>query len=314
MKVLALTRYGRLGASSRLRFYQYLPRLEQSGIAVTVAALSSDEYVAQLYAGRRPGWASIAADYVRRAGRLTSLGAYDLLWLEKELFPGAPALAERLLSRTGPPYVVDYDDATFHRYDRSGNPVLRHGWPHKIDVVMREAALVIAGNRYLAERARAAGARRVEILPTVVDLDRYPVRPPPGGQPFTVGWMGTPVTQRYLAPVAPALADVVASGGRVRLVGADRLPAGLAAPGAELRPWSEEGEANDILEFDVGIMPLDDTEWERGKCGYKLLQYMASRRPVVASRVGVNPEIVEQGVSGLLASTPEEWRAALTRL
>ena len=314
MKVLALTRYGRLGASSRLRFYQYLPRLEQGGITVTVAALSSDEYVARLYAGRRPGFASIAQDYLRRAGRLASLRRYDLLWVEKELFPGEPALIERLLAGIGIPYVVDYDDATFHRYDRSGNPLLRHLWPRKIDAVMRGAALVIAGNGYLAERARAAGARRVEILPTVVDPGRYPVRPPPAGEPFTVGWIGTPVTQRYLTPVAGALAAIVAAGGRVRLVGADRVPDGLPVAATELRPWSEESEANEILGFDVGIMPLDDTEWERGKCGYKLLQYMASARPVVASPVGVNPEIVEQGVTGFLAATPEEWRAALARL
>jgi glycosyltransferase involved in cell wall biosynthesis len=314
MKVLALTRYGRLGASSRLRFYQYLPRLEQSGIAVTVAALSSDAYVAKLYAGRRPGAVSVARDYVRRAGRLASLPTYDLLWVEKELFPGAPALVERMLSGLGVPYAVDYDDATFHRYDRSSNPLFRHLWPRKIDAVMRRAALVMAGNRYLADRARAAGARRVEILPTVVDPARYPVRPPPAGAPFTVGWMGTPVTQRYLAPVAGALADIVAGGSRVRLVGADRLPNGLPASGSELLPWAEETEASDILTFDAGIMPLDDTEWERGKCGYKLLQYMAAGRPVVASPVGVNPEIVEAGVTGFLATTAEEWRAALVRL
>jgi glycosyltransferase involved in cell wall biosynthesis len=314
MKVLALTRYGRLGASSRLRFYQYQPRLEQGGIAVTVAELSPDEYVARLYAGRRPPVASIAWDYLRRARRVASFRRYDLLWIEKELFPGAPALAERLLSALRVPYVVDYDDATFHRYDRSANPLLRRLWPRKIDAVMRGAAVVVAGNQYLAERARAAGARRVELLPTVVDPARYPVRPPPAGEPFTVGWMGTPVTQRYLAAVAPALAAVVAGGGRVRLVGADHLPEGLPAESAELRPWAEATEASDILGFDVGIMPLNDTEWERGKCGYKLLQYMAAGRPVVASPVGVNPEIVDPGVTGFLATTPDEWRTALARL
>jgi len=313
MKVLALTRYGRLGASSRLRFYQYLPRLERHGVNVTVAALSSDEYVSRLYAGRRPGPGSIGADYLRRARRLLGLGSYDLLWIEKELFPGAPALVERLLSLGPVPYVVDYDDATFHRYDRAANPLFRHLWPRKIDVVMRRAALVIAGNQYLADHARAAGAGRVEILPTVVDPSRYPLRPA-AAEPFTIGWMGTPVTQRYLTPVAGALAEVCPAGGRVRLVGAATVPAGLGGAVCELRPWSEEREAQEILEFDVGIMPLDDTEWERGKCGYKLLQYMAAGRPVVASPVGVNPEIVEAGVSGFLASTPEEWQAALSRL
>jgi glycosyltransferase involved in cell wall biosynthesis len=126
--------------------------------------------------------------------------------------------------------------------------------------------------------------------------------------------MGPPVTQRYLTPVAAALAGAMAEGDRVRLVGADRVPEEFPAGMVELRPWAEETEAHDILSFDVGIMPLDDTEWERGKCGYKLLQYMAAGRPVIASPVGVNSEIVEPDVTGILAGTPEEWRSALTRL
>lgn len=314
MKVLALTRYGRLGASSRLRICQFLPRLEAHGIAVTVAALSPDEYLTRLYAGRRPGSFSIMGDYLRRAREVLGVRSYDLVWLEKEIFPGAPALVERVLPRLGARYVVDYDDATFHKYDRSTNPLFRHLWPGKIDAVMQHAELVVVGNDYLAERARGAGARRVEVLPTVVDLARYDARPRTSA-PFAIGWIGTPVTQRYLTPAAQALADVCTDGrGRVLLVGAAEAPPVLAGTAVELRPWSEEREAHDIQDFDVGIMPLDDTEWERGKCGYKLIQYMASGRAVVASPVGVNPGIVEHGVSGFLASSPDEWRAALARL
>jgi glycosyltransferase involved in cell wall biosynthesis len=315
MKVLALTRYGRLGASSRLRFYQFVPSLEARGISVTVAALSSDAYVTRLYRGRRPGPLFIGAEDVARARHLRHLRSFDLVWLEKELFPGAPALIERLLPRIGVPYVVDYDDATFHKYDRSANPLFRRLWPRKIDVVMRHAQLVVAGNEYLAQRARTAGAGRVEVLPTVVDLARYPVRSPDAGAGFVVGWMGTPVTQDYLSPVAAALAQVCAGGrGRVLLVGAATVPTALAGVPCELRAWSEEREALDVSEFGVGIMPLADTEWERGKCGYKLIQYMAAARPVIASPVGVNREIVEHGVNGFLASTTEDWRAALNQL
>jgi glycosyltransferase involved in cell wall biosynthesis len=314
MKVLALTRYDRLGASSRLRFYQFLPFLEASGIAVTVAALSPDEYLTRLYAGTRPGSLSIAGDYARRLGDLARTRDFDLLWVEKELLPGAPALLERALPRLGVRYVVDYDDATFPKYDRSRNPVFRRLWPHKFDAVMRNAALVTAGNAYLAERARAAGARVVEVLPTVVDPARYsPGSKPPGD--FTIGWMGTPITEPYLARAARPLADISSEGGtRVVLVGLSAWSASLPPGTLELRPWREEREAADVADFDVGIMPLDDTEWERGKCGYKLIQYMAAARPVVASPVGVNPEIVEHGVIGFLASSEDEWRTALRRL
>jgi glycosyltransferase involved in cell wall biosynthesis len=313
MKVLALTRYGRLGASSRLRFYQFLPHLEAHGVDVTVAALSPDDYVARLYAGRRPGPMSIAAYYLQRIRRLPGVRGYDLIWLEKELFPGFPATFERALARLGVPYVVDYDDATFHNYDRSSNPLFRL-WPRKIDAVMRHAELVTAGNEYLAAHARAAGARRVEVLPTVVDPARYAPRSQPSPV-FSIGWIGTPVTERYLEPVAQQLADVCADGrGRVILVGVAAGPAAIAPGSLEVRPWSEEREVGDIRDFDVGIMPLDDTDWERGKCGYKLIQYMAGAKPVVASPVGVNQQIVEHGVNGFLAGTEEEWRLALRRL
>ena len=125
MNVLALTRYARLGASSRVRFYQMLPTLQAHGINVTVAPLSSDAYVRELYAGKGRRPARIAADYAGRLIQLLSIGRFDLLWIEKELLPGAPALLERLLAALRIPYVVDYDDATFHRYDQSSNPLVR---------------------------------------------------------------------------------------------------------------------------------------------------------------------------------------------
>jgi glycosyltransferase involved in cell wall biosynthesis len=173
--------------------------------------------------------------------------------------------------------------------------------------------VVVAGNEYLARRAAAAGARRVVVLPTVIDVTRYaPEACPSSG--FAIGWMGTPVTQRYLAPIARAIADVCAEGGsRVILVGAT-ADAAVPACQVEIRPWSEESEAADVADFDVGVMPLADTEWEQGKCGYKLIQYMACAKPVVASAVGANRQIVEHGVNGFLATTDDEWRAALRRL
>ena len=313
MKVLALTRYARLGASSRVRFYQMLPALEVHGIDVTVAPLSSDGYVRDLYAGKGRRPARVAGDYARRLGQLLSVGRFDLLWIEKELLPGAPAVLERLLGALRVPYAVDYDDATFHRYDQSTNPLVRRLLGSKIDVIMRHAVLVTAGNEYLAERARSAGARWTEVVPTVVDLDRYPVAPPRAEAPLTIGWMGTPITQRYLDPLRDALSTVCHRGGaRILLIGADA--GALAGLHPEIRAWSEQTETADIADFDVGIMPLADGVWERGKCGYKLIQYMACARPVVASPVGVNRCIVDDGVNGLLASTGAEWCTALEQL
>ncbi len=310
MRVLALTRYGPLAASSRIRCYQYLDRLRQTGIEVKTAELLGDEYVHGLSAGRRVAWWTLAQWYLRRLGELLRSGQYDLLWIAHEVFPGLPATAERLLARIGPPYIVESDDAVFHRYDLQRRSLGRLCLGRKIDVVMAHAAMVIAGNDYLAERARSAGARRVTIVPSVVDLVRYPRRPTGSGA-FTIGWIGSPTTANYLKQISSVLRSQRERGARLVAIGAGSSAGDL---GFEYRRWAEATEAADIAAFDVGIMPLSDGPWERGKCGYKIIQYMASARPVVASPVGANRSIVDHGVTGFLAETDAEWAAALSAL
>ncbi|HBG29101.1 glycosyltransferase family 4 protein [Candidatus Macondimonas diazotrophica] len=316
MKVLLLSRYGRQGASTRLRALQYLPHLASDGIDVAWAPLLDDAYLEALYgAGRRP-WPQVARAYVTRLMRLLRARDFDLLWIEKELFPMLPATLERLLAAAGVGYVVDYDDALFHNYDLHRRALVRRFMGRKIDRVMAGARLVIAGNDYLAARAENAGARWIEHLPTVIDLDRYPARldaPATHVRPFTIGWIGSPHTADYLAAVAEPLRQLLACGdARLVLIGAGRAaPADLPA---EVRPWAEADEVRDIGEFDVGIMPLPDAPWERGKCGYKLIQYMACAKPVVASPVGVNHQLVASGVNGYLATTAGEWQQALAHL
>lgn len=310
--ILLLSRYGRLGASSRLRHAQYLPWLRAAGLHIETAPLFDDAYLEALYAGRRPSVAGVLAAYVRRLSRLVRLRRFDLLWIEKELLPWLPFAVESLfLGRI--PYVADYDDAWFHRYDGHPQPLVRALLGRKIDRLMRNAAVVVAGNEYLADRARAAGARQVAILPTVIDLDRYRPRPRVPDAPFTVVWIGTPLTAAYLPMVAGALATVCRDGrGIVHLIGAgaDALP---DVP-VRVLPWSEDTETGLLQTGDVGIMPLPEAAWERGKCGYKLIQYMALGRPVVASPVGVNRTLVQPGITGFLPESDAEWRAALTAL
>jgi glycosyltransferase involved in cell wall biosynthesis len=234
--------------------------------------------------------------------------------LEKEALPWLPAWLELLLLRGRTPYLVDYDDAVFHRYDQHSASVVRWLLGQKIDRVMQNARLVIAGNDYLANRATQAGAKWVEILPTVVDIDRYPLSKAPQNEVFTIGWIGTPLKFfNYIKELAPVLKEICRDGGaKVVAIGAKET--NIEDIPLEIKPWSEATEVKEMQQFDVGIMPLTDTPFERGKCGFKLIQYMASSRPVIGSPVGVNAEIIEQGINGFHASSQAEWLQAFQKL
>jgi glycosyltransferase involved in cell wall biosynthesis len=309
MKVLLLSRYSWAGGS-RIRSLRYIPVLEKEGLQITVAPLMDDEYVDGYYAGRSTDWPHLFALYIRRIRDLLSAGKFDLVWIERETLPYVPAFPEWFLFRFGIPYVIDYDDAIFHNYDCHRQWVVRAILGRKIDNIMRYARMVIVGNEYLAERARQAGAKCIEYLPTAVDLRGIDPAVQPQNEVFTIGWIGTPANVRYLAPIAPALQDICKNGsGRLVTVGARQWD--LGGISGEVRKWSLEREPADIQSFDVGIMPLPDTPFERGKCGYKLLQYFACGRPAIASPVGVNSQIIDHGVNGFLASTIDQWIQAL---
>lgn len=306
-----LPRYGALGASSRLRMYQYLPYLSQYW-DVVVAPFFQDAYLTSLYAGKRD-LGAVASGFAGRVRTASAMARFDLVWLQGELLPWLPWKMEQLMLKGDVPLVVDYDDAIFHRYDAHNAAVVRALLGRKIAGVMRRSRVVVAGNEYIAEYAARAGARRIETIPTVVDTSRYDPRPSPAAGPFTIGWIGTPKTQHYLLAIADALRHAHRElGARIVTVGArGGLLGGIPA---DIRPWDEATEAAQLSAIDVGIMPLEDSLWERGKCGYKLIQYMACGKPVVASPVGVNKEIVEHGVNGYLASSTNEWIQAFRAL
>ena len=314
MKVSLLTRYSRLGASSRLRTYQYIPSLERLGFAIKSFPFFDDEYLQDLYSGKRKPLQLIGY-YAGRLSHCFSSSRADLIWIEKEALPWVPWIFERMVLPREVNYVVDYDDAVFHRYDFDSKGIVRRLLHDKIDRVMQHAACVLVGNTYLADRAKSAGASRIEIVPTVVDVERYAVSPndrDPAS--LRVGWIGTPKT--WANSALPAYANLVdaieEAGATFRAIGASLES--ISAERFENVPWTERDEVSLIQSLDVGIMPLKDDPWTRGKCGYKLIQYMACGIPVVASPVGVNTEIVQHGVTGFLAETELEWRECLTKL
>lgn len=322
IKVLTLTKYGRMGASSRMRMLQYIPWLQQAGVDATVQSLLSDAMVADLYQRGGYGLRALLFAYGARMRALMQRRRFDVLWIEKECLPWFPLWLELGLLR-GVPYVLDYDDAVFHQYDMHRTPLVRRLFGQRLDGLMAGAALVVCGNNYLAQRARDAGAPWVEVVPTVVNLIRYAAKIDALGNGFEardgsrevlrIVWIGSPATVHYLKLLLEPLQALAAKVRfKLRVIGAGQID----LPGIDVEPvvWSEATEAESIRVCDIGVMPLLDSSWERGKCGYKLIQYMVSGLPVVASNVGVNPEIVQHGQSGFLASTPSEWVAGLDQL
>jgi glycosyltransferase involved in cell wall biosynthesis len=209
--------------------------------------------------------------------------------------------------------VYDLDDALFIGSSAAVNR--RFQWAkqetRRCNEYLRRARLVIAGNTFLADYARQH-ARRVEVVPSCVDPARQDLHVHDERDVVIVGWIGSRTTSVHLPMVLPAMERL--NRGRLRaklvLVGAD--PA-LEAPWIEHQPWSLATENSDLASFDIGIMPLLDTEWARGKCGYKALQYFAAGVPAVASPIGVAPELIGQD-RGMLAASSQDWYAALERL
>jgi glycosyltransferase involved in cell wall biosynthesis len=332
-KILFFPKYPVMGASSRLRTYQFIPLWKEAGYEVEISSFFDEAYLTQVYEHQRPEVWNVLKCYARRISRLFLVYKYDYIWIEKELFPFAPAWAEVLLGALDVKLIVDYDDAVFHNYDKSKNFWVRTFLPRKIDRVMKAADIVFAGSLYLAQRAERSGAKKVVILPTVIDPQKYGAKPiaiarespaemhahssiqddPLVSEHLpSLGWIGSPSTLKYLMTVSRALTElygmrpfrfVLINGSSVRY----RQYLDLPEEAITHLVWSEQEEVSQIHQMDIGIMPLPDDPWERGKCAYKLIQYMACGLPVVASPVGMNSEVVDHGKNGFLANSEEDW-------
>lgn len=314
VRVLALTKYGSQAASTRQRFLQYEPYLRESGFAVQHSPLLGDDYVQNLQKTTSKFSVQLLRRYLDRVRSLVFASEYDLLWIQYELFPYLPVSFERLALLWKKPLVFDFDDAIFNMYDNAPNSFVRGMLQGKIGQMLRRSDLCCCGNSYL-EKYALQYCSNTMLLPTVVDTETYkPNRRGPSRSPPVIGWIGSPSTAAYLKPLLPLLSALATSGrARVKIVGAGQRPS-MSSDNVEFLEWSQEREIADVQAMDIGIMPLPDDEWARGKCGFKLIQYMACGIPVVASPVGVNKHIVDEGTNGYLARSIDEWRIALTKL
>jgi glycosyltransferase involved in cell wall biosynthesis len=318
VKVLFLTFSNEQVASSRTRVYQYLPFLVRRGVSCQVVTQQSG-YIYELVArfSIAPAWCRLCLaallGVLKKFDRALSLARYvrfllacnrnDIVFIQKALIP---IWLQRLVGKINTNIVFDFDDAIY----LTASTEQRKRFDHQIKM----SKLAVVENRETARCAEKAGIPSIQITGPI-DCGRY--RPRGGREArdeLIIGWIGSEVTTDYLRILAKALAEI---SDRFRNVVLELVGAGpVEFSGVRMRRfrWALEDEVQMLERFDIGIMPLPDNEFARGKGGYKILQYMAMGIPSVASPVGINAEIILPGKTGFLASTSEEWCEALKLL
>jgi glycosyltransferase involved in cell wall biosynthesis len=256
-------------------------------------------------------WLALRA-FARRARNLAGVD-HDLVVVHRAACLAGPPYFERRLRAQGLPLVYDFDDAIFRLHTAAANR--RLAWlkaPGKTSALCRLSDHVVVCNGFLANYARERN-EHVSIVPTSVDTESCRPRERPPGDRLVIGWMGSSTSQTYLEGALPMLRVVTAACPVELRVVSNRRPSLPGVPHT-WREWSVATEADDLAGFDIGIMPMPDDDWARGKCAFKALQYMAMRVPTVASAVGANLEVIEHGKNGLLARTADEWLACIQLL
>ena len=307
IRVLALVPYPTgCAPGQRYRIEQWAPLVRRAGVQVTLSPFLSQRGMDLLYEpGHVAGKAQeVLRGYLKRLADAVLLGSTDVIFVYREAALLGPAWIERLLALRRP-LVFDFDDAIYLADTSQAN-----AWSRglksvtKVETICRVARHVTVGNEFLARYAKDR-ARGVTVIPSTIDTDVYQIQPRAENRVPVIGWTGSMTTVPYLMTLAPALRRLREKRDfELRVIGAKVDIEGLAV---RCLPWRAETEPEDVRALDVGLMPLPDDEWSRGKCGMKALQYMALGSPPVVSPVGVNATIVRDGVNGFHASTEEEW-------
>ena len=317
MKVLFLTQYPRQGPSSRYRVYQLLPWLRENDVDCDVRSLIAEEDYDWV---RRKGHVVsksflMCRSWVSRLIQTIRSGHYDLVYILKTAFPIGPPIFETILSKNSTPFVVDYDDAIYLQQESVDHRFLDGlKSTHYFNKVLQMADGVIVPNEFLRRHSEKLN-RNVFLVPEAEDTERLVPRPSHSNNgSLIVGWVGSPSTAQYLDLIAPSLQRLCKNFPQVkcRFIGGQWSKEGVRT---EFVPWSMEKETENLQSLDIGLMPLTDTDWSRGKSGCKLRQYMSVGVPGVASRVGYNCELIQSADHGLLVDNDQDaWYSALSNL
>lgn len=307
-----------LGPSQRFRFFQYLSELEHRGVSYTLRPLYSVSEYSAIY---RPGtfilYKVLVLVYLffKRFFQLFSVASYSVVFIHRELYPLGPPIFEWIIAKVFKKKIIyDFDDAIWlPQYQDKPRLLDKLRNPSKVNSIIKWSWKVSCGNAYLAQHARIYN-QQVVINPTTIDTEYLHNRiKDQRTEKLVIGWTGTYSTLMYLEPLIPLIRKLEEQYDFELLVIANQKP-DFDCRSLRFIPWNKDTEIDDLLRMNVGVMPLLDDDWTRGKCGFKALQYMALGIPAVISPVGVNTEIVTQGVNGYLCATDEEWYRAFEAL
>ena len=317
MRVLALVPglYD-ISPSQRYRIEQWEPLLRELGVEITYEPFENPELNLLLYQQGKLArkMMLVAQGFNRRLSAVKKAKDFDLIYILREAALLGPPVFERMVHKSGVPFVFDFDDAIFVSYRSPSNGYLSYlKFASKTKTICQLASHVMVGNPYLAEYARQVNDR-VTVIPTTIDTQRYQVPPPKTSNgPLVIGWTGSHSTVQHLDTLRSALKKLASQENfRLRVIG---TPVYDCPPiDVEAMRWRSQTEVDDLSPIDIGVMPLPEDKWSKGKCGAKALQFMGMGIPTVCSPVGVNSDIIQDGENGFLASTEDEWIDKLSRL
>lgn len=300
----------------RFRFEQWLQLLPEGAVKADIHPLFDRFAYERLYGAGGLGAKSYATikGLAKRIKDVVSARNVDVAFLYREAFPLGPAVLDTYLEGHVP-VVYDFDDAIFLGDTSDANSIIaKLKMPQKIQRIIAGATITTVGNAYLASYAKTF-SDSVRVLPTTIDVDKYrPPEEPSPGSLVRIGWSGSKTTSAHLDTIRPVLIRALSELPiELRLIGDPdfRLP---DSERVMVKAWDPRTEIQDISAFDIGLMPLPDDEWSRGKCGLKALQYMALGVPPIVAPVGVNTDIVSNGKNGLVAQSEDEWLTAIEQL